>query len=197
MNKNPAPLQTRNRNIRKNARKTNLEKIKARRESGSFIPMPLAILQHPDIQELSPHGKALFLALLAQCRIGARSVDNNGDLSITYAMMKEKYGFRSPTTLNKAKKELLARDVIIETRKGGKHCCSLFALTLFAINECDFKHDVAPTNRPPRIWSLGRASTKNAAPTTDAVSAKAKPIHNPILAGRGLSEVRLSKYQSH
>ena len=151
-------------------KKKRLARIADRRIEGSFLMLPAGLLRHPQVHALSVHAKSLLLALIAQIRIGNEGPKNNGNLSMTYAMMRSNYGFRSPLTLQKAKNELIANQIVIETRKGGRHKCTLLALTCFAINECEGKMDCSPTDRPPCIWSGERIEPRIKIPTTADVS---------------------------
>jgi len=82
---------------------------------------------------------------------------NNGDLNCAYGFMS-KCGFKSKETLNRAKKELLAKQLITETRAGRFQnpggICSLYALTWLPIDDCNGKIEVSPTRAPPRKFSL-------------------------------------------
>ena len=75
----------------------------------------------------------------------------------------EKRGWNSSDQLDKAKKELIKRDVIQLTRQGGRNKCNLYALTWFPINECKGKLDIAPTVIAPVNWRNKGASPSNGA----------------------------------
>ena len=82
--------------------------------------------------------------------------ENNGDLQATWSILKDR-GWNSKTTLNKAIKELREAGIITQTRQGGRHKCSLYALTFIAIDECldkngISKHDATPSTRPLNLW---------------------------------------------
>jgi len=64
---------------------------------------------------------------------------NNGNISATYNQMKKR-GLRSPTTLAKALKALIAAKMIIKTRQGGKNYPCLYAVTWRPIDECRGKN---------------------------------------------------------
>ena len=66
----------------------------------------------------------------------------------------EKRGWKSRDTLNKARKELLNVELIIVARYGDRKRPHLYALTFFAIDECQGKLDVKSTERPPSYWRL-------------------------------------------
>lgn len=72
---------------------------------------------------------------------------NNGDLTATWSVLKER-GWKSPGTLNKALKALVRTGLIEETRPGGRHRCTLYAITWQSIDECKGKLDVKPTKAP-------------------------------------------------
>lgn len=83
---------------------------------------------------------------------------NNGDLSVSWSLMKA-FGFKSEATLSRAVKELLEAELIIRTREGrflnpgGQ--CALYALSWLPIDECEGKRlEVKPTITPPRKFSL-------------------------------------------
>lgn len=119
---------------------------KKKRERGGFVALPHILLQSDSFVTLSAHAKALLLDLLAQYK-----GNNNGDLCLAWSVMKLR-GWKSEATLNKAKQELLAKDFIMVTRQGGKHCASLYALTFYSIDECKGKLEVEPTHSPPSSW---------------------------------------------
>ena len=79
--------------------------------------------------------------------------NNNGDLCITMSVMKKK-GWVSSGTLHAAKKELLNKGWLEETRKGGRHKCSLFAVSIHPIDECGGKHDRKSTHTASNRWKL-------------------------------------------
>ena len=76
---------------------------------------------------------------------------NNGDLTAAYSVMRER-GWNSTGTLNKARKALLDAGLIQETRSGGRHRCTLYAVTWRGINECKSKLDVKPTIAPSNLF---------------------------------------------
>jgi len=76
---------------------------------------------------------------------------NNGDLSMTWSQMKARC-WKSRDTLNKARRELLDHGLIIQTRQGGKHFPSLYAVSIREIDECRGKHDCPSTKLPPHDW---------------------------------------------
>ena len=79
---------------------------------------------------------------------------NNGDLCATYSLM-HKRGWKSKGTLNRAIKELVSTGFIEVSRQGGRHKCSLFALTFYAVDECKGKLEIMHTTKPKSLWRKG------------------------------------------
>ena len=115
------------------------QKVKRRRETGSFIAMPHACLNHENYIALNPHSVKLLFDLYAQYK-----GKNNGDFVATWSYMKKR-GWRSQDTLFKAIKELLNRGWIVVSRQGGRNRCSLYAVTFQRIDECQGKLDITST----------------------------------------------------
>jgi len=113
--------------------------------SDSFYKMPRKVHRSADFRHLSSHAKSLLISLIYQFY-----GNNNGNLTAAWTVMRDEHGFRSPTTVNKARKELLAANLIKQTRQGGLGKCSLYAVTWLKINPCDGKLDIQPTTLPPR-----------------------------------------------
>ena len=119
---------------------------KGRRTSPPFVMFPHHVLRHEVLSKLSPRASKLVIDLMAQYQ-----GDNNGDLSAPLSQMRAR-GWNSSDQLDKAKKELINKDVIWVTRQGGRNMASLYALTWFPINECKGKLDVSPTKTAPVNW---------------------------------------------
>ena len=124
-------------------------KPKHKAGSGSYIPMPKRCLESNSLAKLSPYAAKLLLDLMAQY-----NGFNNGNLSIAWSLMKKR-NWKSEDTLNRAKRELLDNGWIILTRQGGRNKCSLYAITIYNIDE-DKKHQydagITKTNSPPGGW---------------------------------------------
>lgn len=85
----------------------------------------------------------LLLDIAAQYR-----GDNNGDLCAAWKVM-QKRGWRSEDTLNKAKKELVAANLIADTRKGGfPNRTTLYGPTWFKLDHCNGNLDIAAVAFP-------------------------------------------------
>lgn len=135
-----------------------LERAKGRKESGTFVRIPTAVLNHPNFTALSKKAQALLLD------IGARfNGFNNGDLAAPYSWMKER-GWRSKGTLTNATKELLDAGLIELTRQGGLHGPNLYAFTWIEIHESRTRLDISPTRVASGKWKQTRA--EQGAPVT-------------------------------
>ena len=77
---------------------------------------------------------------------------NNGDLCASLSVMKKR-GWNSNQQLTKALRELLERNLIVQTKQGGLNMGpNLYAITWQPINECQGKLDMGPTTTPPRSF---------------------------------------------
>ena len=71
---------------------------------------------------------------------------------VNYDERRRNPGWKSKDTLNKARQELVDGGLILLTRQGGLHRCSLYAVTFFAVDACDGKLDIGATRAPPGGW---------------------------------------------
>ena len=125
---------------------------KGRSMGDSFIRIPHHVANHERFRTLSPRATKLLIDLLAQYR-----GYNNGDLCAPLSLMQER-AWNSSDQLQKAKNELIERDVIIVTRQGGLNKANLYAVTWFPIDECKGKLDVRSTTTAPVNWKKGLPS---------------------------------------
>lgn len=130
-------------------------RTKGRRTAGAFVALPIEVLDSPAYIAMSAHAKALLVDIARQFR-----GHNNGDLAVAWSLMQRR-GWRSHDTLQRARDELIATGLIEQTRQGGRHRCSLFAVTWHAIDACGGKLDVAPTRVASARW---RRSKNNLVP---------------------------------
>lgn len=114
-----------------------------------FLSIEHRIADSEEFGRLSGNATKLLLELARQYRPG-----RNGDLSIPWSLLRAR-GWGSTHTVHKAKQELLEAGWIIETRKGGSHVCSLFAISYYPIDESD-KHSELATTTPPHSWKQKR-----------------------------------------
>jgi len=127
------------------AKLPNRAKLTGRKESGTFMQVPTAVLICPNYCALSLKAKALILD------IGARfNGFNNGNLAAPWSWMKQR-GWKSKDTLHRALSELRRFNMIELTRQGGLLGPNLYAFTWMAIPLSD-KLDVPATRVPSGKW---------------------------------------------
>ena len=123
-------------------------RITGRQTTNSFLSLPHHVLNHENFRCLSPRATKLVIDIAAQYR-----GKNNGDLCAPLSLMRKR-GWNSSDQLNKAKKELVEKDVIRVSRQGGLNKCNLYALTWLRIDECGGKLDIASTITAPGRWKI-------------------------------------------
>ncbi len=137
-----------------------------KRDGGAFVTVPLSVLRSRAYIEAGAHARMLLFDLLEQYR-----GNNNGDLCAAWKFMKAR-GWRSEATLNKAKRELLERGLIVETRKGARpNKASLYAVTWYALDDCAGKLDMSPQAFPRGAYKL-----HNPRPTLAKVTALLRTV---------------------
>ena len=146
-----------------------LKSAKEARGGGQFLPFRVDVLQSPALASLSPHATKLLMDIASQWRLG-----HNGDASTAFENVLRSRGWKSKATLHKALKELRASGLIIQTRQGSLHQCSLYALGWLAIDDCSGKLDVDSTTRPLNPWLTISPKVKNDAPSTARVPKQRK-----------------------
>ena len=118
----------------------------------SFYQIPRKVHRSADFRHLSSHAKVLLISLTFQFY-----GNNNGDLTAAWSVMQKKHGFKSPSTVDRARKALLNANLIIQSRQGGLGKCSLYAVTWLKVYPCEGKLDIQPTTLPPRTgWDQQR-----------------------------------------
>ena len=112
---------------------------KADRDGKRFVALPVAVIESPGYRAASGNAIKLLLQLAAQFK-----GRNNGDLAMPWKLANSQ-GWTSKDVLARAKRDLLAKGLIVETRKGGRpHKASLYALSWQALDECGGKLDMSP-----------------------------------------------------
>lgn len=142
-----------------------------KRDGGGHVAIPVAVLNGAAYLGLNAHARMLLWDLAAQYR-----GNNNGDLCMAWKLMRKR-GWKSEETLCKAKLELQEARLIVETRKGARpNKCSLFALTWYALDDCDGKLDMSARSFPRSAYKLKdcppvmvSSGRKNASLTTAGV----------------------------
>jgi hypothetical protein len=126
-----------------------------KRKKGRFVGIPYHVVNTPQFSSLSAKANKLLIDLLVQY-----TGSNNGALSACFTLMKPR-GWKSSSTVYKAKKELLDKGFIVVTKTGMKvrgHP-TLLAITWNAIDECPkviFDEHVKPSVVPLSYWSTAR-----------------------------------------
>ena len=134
---------------------TNRLKAKGRRESGIFVPFPCSVLCHPNFTRLSAKAVKLLMDIVSQLRFRSGGTCNNGDLTATWTILKER-GWKSRDSLHLSLQELLYYGFIKLTRQGGRHLPSLYAVTWWAIDACGGKLDIPETRAPSNEWKTDK-----------------------------------------
>ncbi len=117
-----------------------------RRNTAPFLSIPKEVLDSEAYLSLKGWGVKLLVDIASQF-----NGKNNGDLTAAWSVMRDR-GWKSPGTLNESLRALLDAGLIQETRSGGRHRCTLYAVTWRGINECKGKLDVNPTIAPSNLF---------------------------------------------
>lgn len=136
-------------------------KSKGRADVAPVTYLPKAMLESAEYAALT----AAEVKLLLDIAVQFNGYTNNGDLHCNFALMKVR-GWRSQATLWRALSGLLEKGFLIKTRQGGKHRCSLFAVTWREVHDCKGKHDSSPTRTAKNNW---RRSPQISPPKTGTV----------------------------
>jgi|GEM_PF-898550 hypothetical protein len=131
-----------------------------------YLHLPHVLTAEPDFISLSGHALKLLIDVARQY-----NGKNNGDLCCAMTVLKGR-GWKSNCQLLKAKRELIAKNLLMETRPGGLGIGpTLYAITWQPINECPGKGlVVGPTLHPPRLFRPITVSNSNL-PHREAVQA--------------------------
>lgn len=148
-----------------------LKTAKQARGNGAFLPFRLDVLRSQALAKLSPYACKLLLDIASQWQLG-----RNGDASAAFEKVLRARGWRSKATLHKALAELRNSGLIVQTRQGSLHECSLYGLGWLAIDECDGKLDMQPTSRPLDHWADPLKPIANKLPSTRDVPMPTKKV---------------------
>ena len=146
-----------------------LKSAKEARGGGGFLSFRTDVLRSEALRSLSPYATKLLLDLASQWHLGS-----NGDASAAFENVMRARGWRSKATLHKSLKELRDSGLIVQTRQGSLHQCSLYALGWLAIDECGGKLDIQPTTRPLNRWLYPLKLVENNGSSTPRVPSAAK-----------------------
>lgn len=119
---------------------------KRRREPGQFHTVSRELLVSHVFIALSSYAVKLFVDILSQY-----TGFNNGDQCLAWTVMKKR-GWKSKSTLDKARKELMAVELIEVSRYGSRRRPHLYALSIYAVDECNGKLEMKQTTVPSSAW---------------------------------------------
>lgn len=120
-----------------------------KRDGSGYVAIPFVVLNGAAYLGLNAYARMLLLDIAAQYR-----GNNNGDLCAPWKYMHPR-GWKSESTLDKAKKALLESGLICETRKGARpNKCSLYGLTWFALDDCGGKLEISAQTFPRGAYRL-------------------------------------------
>lgn len=106
------------------------ESAKGRKDTAPFVKITKQMISHPRYYGLTGNAVKLLTQLIEQY-----NGNNNGDIQASWYLFKD-MGWKSPTTLNKAVKELVLNGFVVMTQQGGfrNHTPNLYALTWLKID---------------------------------------------------------------
>jgi hypothetical protein len=150
-------------------------KHKGRKIQGGFTLIPHAVQDSANWRACGGSAIKLLCDLARQYR-----GSNNGDLCASMSILRPK-GWTSPETVHYALLELRHYGMIVQTRQGGLHAASLYALAWHAIDECGGKLDCAATSVAPGNWCEAPAvpfkrPKKNRKASTDSVTVATQSV---------------------
>jgi len=100
-----------------------------KRDRGTFLALPHVVLDSPSYRALGHTARSLLIDIARQY-----NGHNNGKL-VACAKYLRPLGWRSADVVNRAKRELLASDLLMETRIGWRpNRAAWFALTWFELD---------------------------------------------------------------
>ena len=158
-------------------------KAKLKWGGGSYVALPRNVLKSHGYANLSAYAVKLLNDLLSQYH-----GNNNGDLCAALKLMKVR-GWKSNSTLSKARKELVEKGFIAVSKMGGRNNPTLFSVTFYSIDECInnktkfSRHEVMPTTKPANNWAHlepeGKQSfdLKSAQQKQKTIAAKGNVLH--------------------
>lgn len=107
-----------------------------------YRQLPVEVIRAPQFWGLSGNAVKVLIYLLAQY-----TGSNNGNLSaIQCGETAAEIGIGSDKTLRQAITELKNKGFITVSRQGGRNRCSLYALTFFAVDDCNGELDIPATH---------------------------------------------------
>jgi hypothetical protein len=136
---------------------------------GAILLIPHVVLYSDAFLTLSGNGVKLLVDIAQQY-----NTKNNGALLCSWRYMSEKRGWRSQETLNRARLELLERDLIFQTVQGRMpNKASWYAITWAALDKLDGL-DVSPAVFP-------RGSYARWQPAAEPEKKTQSPVRKPYM----------------
>lgn len=135
--------------------------------SGSYTPLPHAVLDSVAFMGATATAKGLLFELLRQ-----HNGSNNGRFQLTGQWLAKR-GWRSPEVVLRARRQLIERGLIVQTRQGGlNHGASQFGVTWLPITNY-IGLEITARDYHPGAWRLmdTAPTLKNASPDTAHVVA--------------------------
>ena len=129
-----------------NRRSKQRQNSKGRSPAAPFMRLPRSVYNADNFRKLSASAVKLLIDMAIQYNGG-----NNGDLHASLNPMRLR-GWRSSSTLNRARQELVYYGFIELTRQGGLGRCSLYAITWEGIDHCNGKIQVPSTKVGSRLF---------------------------------------------
>jgi hypothetical protein len=118
---------------------------KGRQES--FLSLPHFILNSNEFAELTGNELRMLLELARQYK-----GNNNGDMTAMRDQLRKR-GWNSHQTIDVVLANLENKGWIVKTRQGGKRRgCTLYGLTIWAIDSCGDKHEWTPEYKASHRW---------------------------------------------
>ena len=157
--------------VKYTAKRPSRLKHKGRREGGTFVAMPHAVIASDNWRQCSATAIKVLIALARQY-----NGNNNGDLSAAMKIMKP-LGWKSSDTVTLALRELRHYGLIVLTRQGEMKKPNLYALTWLSIDECGGKLETPATRIAPGTWKTPQPRFKRAKKKQKAVPPTGADMH--------------------
>lgn len=133
--------------------------------SGSYTPFPHAVMDSVAFMGAGSSAKSILCELLRQ-----HNGSNNGRLQLTSKWLAKR-GWSSPDVVLRARRKLIERGLIVQTRQGGlNHGASQYGLTWLPITNF-VGLDIAQKDYHPGAWRF-----MNPAPTLKNTSPDTAPV---------------------
>lgn len=123
------------------------ERAAERRDGSTFIALPHVVIDSPGYRRASHGARSLLIEIAARLRRkGHEGGLPNGGLMLDREFMATR-GWRSSSTLDRARMDLIECGLIAVTRQGGKHRPTLYAVTWASldVSERSYQLDIDPT----------------------------------------------------